>query len=154
MKESEIIAILAHELGHFKLGHIPARLSVAFGYLFIQMAILAWLITQPAWSDLFHLSIQQPALVLLATLLVWADLTFLLHPLTSLLSRRHEFQADAFAAQQTNAQDLITALTVLYRENASTLTPDAWYSYWHASHPPALQRIHALQHFASNAVPL
>ncbi len=137
----EIEAVLAHELGHFKHGHITQRLVLIAITSFIGFAALGWLSGQ-AWF--YHgLGISQasaPALLLLF-LFTAPYFTMLFHPLSTYWMRKHEFEADAFAARQTRAQPLIDALVKLYEENAATLTPDPWYSAYHDSHPPAPVRI-------------
>lgn len=141
---SEIEAVLAHELGHFKLRHIVKRIVWSFALSFAGLALLGWLVTQP-W---FFVGLNAPpldgepwglALVLFA--LVAPHFTFPLQPLASLASRRHEYQADRFAAEHARADDLVSALTKLYADNASTLTPDPLHSAFYDSHPPAALRI-------------
>jgi len=137
----EIEAVLAHELGHFKLKHIQKRLASTFALSFAALALLGWL----AGQDWFYngLGISQPSawMALLLFMLVMPVFSFFLQPLMSLLSRKHEFEADAYAVQQFSGSDLIHALVKMYRENASTLTPDPLYSAFHDSHPPAPVRI-------------
>ena len=138
---NEIEAVLAHELGHFKCRHIVKRMSMIALVLFIALAVLGQLIALPSF---YHgLGVTMPshhmALILFA---IGTPLCLgLLQPLFSLVSRRHEFEADDFAASQGHVNDLITALVNLYRENANTLTPDPLYSAFHDSHPPAPIRI-------------
>lgn len=146
---SEIEAVLAHELGHFKLKHIAKRLAMMFAASLVFFAALGWLATQ-VWfyqglgvDPLVHASNDGLALVLFV--LVLPVVTFPLAPLASRLSRKHEFEADAFAAQHTRAEDLASALVKLYEDNASTLTPDPLYSAFYDSHPPAALRIARLQ---------
>jgi STE24 endopeptidase len=141
LNDDELEAVLAHELGHFKKKHILKGMAISFATTFAGLAILAWLMK----ADWFYtgLGISQPSayIALLLFMLVMPVFTFMLQPLFSLMSRKNEFEADAFAAEQTNAGHLIQALVGLYRENASTLTPDPIYSSFYDSHPPAPVRI-------------
>jgi len=141
----EIEAVLAHELGHFKLKHIVKRIAVMFAISLVFLALLGYLKGQ-AW---FYTGLgvdpmlfgSNDAMALILFMLALPIFTFLLSPLSSLSSRKHEFEADAFAAQHTNAQDLVSALVKLYEDNASTLTPDPLHSAFYDSHPPASLRI-------------
>ncbi|KAF1852565.1 hypothetical protein Lal_00037299 [Lupinus albus] len=144
----EIEAVLAHELGHFKLKHIVKRVVVMFGLSLAFLALLGYLKGQ-AW---FYTGLgveplllgSNDAMALILFMLVLPIFTFLFSPLSSLSSRKHEFEADAFAAQHTDAQDLVSALVKLYEDNASTLTPDPLHSAFYDSHPPASLRIQHL----------
>jgi len=144
----EIEAVLAHELGHFKLKHIIKRIAVMFGISLALLALLGYLKTQ-AWFftglgvDPVHLPTND-AMALILFMLTLPVFTFLFSPLSSITSRKHEFEADAFAARYTNPQDLVSALVKLYEDNASTLTPDPLHSAFYDSHPPASVRIHQL----------
>ncbi len=145
---NEIEAVLAHELGHFKLKHVVKRIIVMFAASLAFLAVLGFLKTQ-TWfytglgvEPMMGASNDAMALILFA--LVLPVFSFLLSPLTSLSSRKHEFEADAFAAQHTNSQDLVSALVKLYEDNASTLTPDPLHSAFYDSHPPASVRINKL----------
>jgi STE24 endopeptidase len=141
LEPTEIEAVLAHELGHFRLRHIQQRLLTGMAMSLAALAILGWLSGQ----DWFYhsLGVHTPSgwMALLLFLLVMPAFTFILQPLLSRLSRRHEFEADDYAVQQSSGQHLVQALVKMYRENASTLTPDPLYSAWHDSHPPAPVRI-------------
>lgn len=143
----EIEAVLAHELGHFKLKHIIKRIVVIFSLSLILLALLGFLKTQ-AWFyaglGVNPISGASDAMALLLFMLALPVFTFLLSPLTSISSRKHEFEADAFAAKHANAQDLVSALVKLYEDNASTLTPDPIHSAFYDSHPPATIRINRL----------
>jgi STE24 endopeptidase len=148
LQPSEIEAVLAHELGHFKLKHIAKRLAFSFVASLAFLALLGWLITQ-SWfytglgvTPSLTGSNHGVALVLFA--LVLPVFTFVFAPVASLLSRRHEFEADAFAARHASAGDLVNALVKLYQDNASTLTPDPLHSAFYDSHPPASIRIQRL----------
>ncbi len=141
----EIEAVLAHELGHFKRHHVLINLAFSALMSLAGLALLGWL-SQQAWF--YHgLGVEHssPALALALFLLVTPVFTFFLHPLGAMLSRRHEFQADEFAAQQASARALISGLVKMYRDNAATLTPDPLYSGFYHSHPPASIRIRHLQ---------
>ncbi len=137
----ETEAVLAHELGHFKRKHILKRLLSMAIMTLLGFALLGWLKQQ----DWFYLGLgvhqADNALALLLFVLVIPVFTFLFQPVASWFSRKHEFEADDYASQQANGEDLITALVKLYRDNANTLTPDPVYSAFHHSHPPAPVRI-------------
>jgi STE24 endopeptidase len=145
---TEIEAVLAHELGHFKRKHIVKRMASMFTMSFITLALMGWVIDKP-W---FYTGLGMPeamvatgaphvAISLVLFFTVLPVFTFWTTPLASLISRKHEFEADAYAAAQTDARDLISALVKLYRDNASTLTPDPLHSAVYDSHPPAAIRI-------------
>ena len=141
----EIEAVLAHELGHFKRRHILKRVVATFAISFVGLWLLGWLSRQP-WFYQGLGATPQPgdALgghALLLFFLVMPVFSFLLQPLSSWLSRRHEFEADAFAAEQASASDLSRALVKLYEDNAATLTPDPVHSAFYDSHPPAAIRL-------------
>ncbi|HED39969.1 MAG TPA: M48 family peptidase [Chromatiales bacterium] len=141
LSPEEIEAVLAHELGHFKHGHIKKRLISMAAMSLAALALLGWLINQP-WF--FHgLGIETPSThtALMLFMLVMPVFTFFIGPIMSRMSRKHEFEADDFAAEHANAEDLIQALVKMYEENAATLTPDHLYSAFHDSHPPAPVRI-------------
>ena len=141
----EIEAVLAHELGHFKLRHIVKRITVMFAVSLAFLALLgflkeqAWFYTGLGVTPL--LGAPNDAMALLLFLLALPVFTFALSPLTSISSRKHEFEADAFAARHSNARDLVSALVKMYEDNASTLTPDPLHSTFYDSHPPASVRI-------------
>ena len=145
MEEQEVEAILAHELGHFHHQHIRKQMVISFMTTLLGLALLGYLITQ-TWF--FHgLGISQmsnhTALVLFS--LALPSFSFFITPISSSFSRKYEFEADAFAAKHTNADDLVSSLVKLYRDNASTLTPDRLYSAFHDSHPSASIRINHLR---------
>ena len=142
----EMEAVLAHELGHFKHRHVLKMMVRSFATTLLGLAVLGWL-SQQSW---FYAGLgvspmltqgSNHALALVLFMLVLPLPLFFLSPLGSALSRRQEFEADAYAAQQARASDLKTALLKLYRDNASTLTPDPWYVAFYYSHPPAGQRL-------------
>jgi STE24 endopeptidase len=137
----EIEAVLAHELGHFRRKHIRKRLILMMMMSLAGLALLGWLIQQ-SWF-FTALGIDQPSVhaALVLFLLVMPVFTFFIQPLMAFSMRKHEFEADEFAAEHAEAGKLIAALVKLYQENASTLTPDPLYSKFHDSHPPAPVRI-------------
>jgi STE24 endopeptidase len=137
----EIEAVLAHELGHFRLHHIRKRLLTGMLMSLAALALLGWLSGQDWFYQGLGIPTPSPWMALLLFLLVLPVFTFILQPLLSRLSRRHEFEADDYAVRQSSGADLAQALVKMYRENASTLTPDPLYSAWHDSHPPAPVRI-------------
>ncbi len=157
LQPEEIEAVLAHELGHFRLHHVTQRIATSLGLALLWLAILAWLQTQ----DWFPVSLGlKPrtdlpgnALTLILFALTMPLLTFVLAPLYSLLSRRNEFAADAFAARNASAPALARALVKLYKDNAATLTPDPLHSAFYDSHPPATIRIERLLACAPSAAP-
>jgi STE24 endopeptidase len=144
----EIEAVLAHELGHFKLKHIVKRILVMFAVSLAFMALLGYLKTQMWFFTGLGvdpmLGAGNDAMALILFMLVLPVFTFVFSPLTSISSRKHEFEADAFAAKHTNPRDLVAALVKLYEDNASTLTPDPLHSAFYDSHPPATLRINRL----------
>ncbi|MDW8335617.1 MAG: M48 family metallopeptidase [Tepidimonas sp.] len=149
LSPEQVEAVLAHEIGHARLHHIPRRLALlALGSL-VAWAALAWLARQP-WFY-FGLGVTpdlaggNAALALLLFLLVLPLVGTWVAPLAAALSRRDELAADAFAARHTSAAALAQALLALHRDNAATLTPDPWYVRFTYSHPPLLQRLQHLQ---------
>ena len=145
LDEHEVEAVLAHELGHFKRHHVVKRIAA----LFALSLVFLWLLGALANAAWFYAGLgvthigAGTALTLFA--LVLPVFTFILHPLTSITSRKHEYEADAFAASITGAQPVIAALTKLYKDNAATLTPDKWFSAFYDSHPPAPLRVARLK---------
>ncbi|MCE3604798.1 M48 family metallopeptidase [Massilia sp. P8910] len=148
LTQPEVEAVLAHELGHFKLRHNLKRMVVGSVVSLAFLALLGYLKNQ-AWFygglgfDPLP-GVPTDAVALLLFMLALPVFTFLFSPLTSISSRKHEFEADAFAATHTDARDLISALVKMYEENASTLTPDRLHSTFYDSHPPASIRIQQL----------
>jgi len=144
----EIEAVLAHELGHFRLHHVTKRLVSGLAVTLAWLALLGWLQTQdwfaPSLGVVTAPGIPGNAVDLVLFALVVPLFAFVLAPLQSALSRRHEFEADAFAARHVSAQSLVQALVKLYQDNASTLTPDPLHSAFYDSHPPAAIRINRL----------
>jgi STE24 endopeptidase len=137
----EIEAVLAHELGHFKHRHVIKRIALSGVLSLAFLWLLGQLIDQPWFFAGLGVGAGGTAMGLLLFSMVLPVFLFPLAPLTSAFSRKHEYEADAYAAKQTAAADLITALAKLYRDNAATLTPDPLHSLFHDSHPPASQRI-------------
>ena len=141
----EIEAVLAHELGHFKRRHVIKRIACTFATSFFFLWLLGFLLDQPWFYQGLNVTTPSPAMALILFFMVIPNFTFLLQPLSAMYSRRHEFEADQYAAQNASAADLISALVKLYKDNASTLTPDPLHSMFYDSHPPALARIGRLQ---------
>ncbi|MBT8544178.1 M48 family metallopeptidase [Polynucleobacter paneuropaeus] len=154
LNANEVEAVLAHELGHFKCNHIHKRLLFSFALSFGVFALLGWISTQ-VWfyEDLGVMPSMDGyngGLALALFMLVSPVFTFFFTPLGSLASRKHEYEADNFAASKSSASDLIAALVKLYQDNASTLTPDPIYTAFYSSHPPAPLRIANLQKSSAN----
>jgi STE24 endopeptidase len=145
LEPGEIEAVLAHELGHFKLHHIRRRLIVSALIGLAGLALLGWLAARPWFYTQLGLSGASDYGALLLFMFVAPAFTFFVTPLAASWSRRDEFAADEFAAQHTPADALMAALVKLYRDNATTLTPDAVHSRFYDSHPPALARIARLR---------
>ncbi|MDX9990367.1 MULTISPECIES: M48 family metallopeptidase [Thiothrix] len=141
---AQVEAVLAHELGHFKRKHIVKGMVLSMSMTLAGFAVLAWLMQQAWFYAAFGVQ-DSTYMALLLFLLVSPAFTFFIGPLMAWWSRKHEFEADAFAAEQSSSAELIAALVGLYKENASTLTPDPWYSAFYDSHPPAAIRIAHLQ---------
>lgn len=145
LDDSEIEAVLAHELGHFKRRHVIKRMTIMFAMSLLGLALLGWLMTQPWFYTGLGLSQGSTYGALMLFMMVGPIFSFFLQPLMAWGSRRHEFEADEYAVSQTNAQELINALVKMYKENAATLTPDPLHSVFYDSHPPAPVRIAHLQ---------
>ena len=148
LEPQEIEAVLAHELGHFKLRHIVKRVITLFALSLAFLALLGYLKGQ-AWlytglGVLPFMNASNDGMALILFMLVLPVFTFVLAPLGSITSRKHEFEADAFAAQHTDHRDLVSALVKMYEDNASTLTPDPLHSAFYDSHPPASVRVKRL----------
>ena len=141
LQGGEIEAVLAHELGHFKHRHVMKRIVLMFSLSLGFLAVLGQLMTADWFYRGLGVSTQNTALALILFFLVVPVFTFLLTPLSSLLSRRHEFEADRYAAEHASASELTNALVKLYEDNAATLTPDPLHSLFYDSHPPAALRI-------------
>lgn len=147
----EIDAVIAHELGHFKHGHTLFGVARGAATMLVMLAAVGWLAAQPWLLPQFGFEHQTAALSLIAAVMVLGVVTPLLDLLTNWLSRRHEFQADSFAADAVGARHLISALTKLTRDSAGTLTPDPLYALVHYSHPPVPVRVAHLRSLAAPA---
>lgn len=142
---AEVEAVLAHELGHYRHHHVWQRVGLLAVFSLAALYLLGVLIEQPWFYAGLGVSAHGTAVALILFSLTLPVFTFLVSPLLSYISRRHEYQADAYAAKQASAGDLISALVKLYRDNAATLTPDPLHSLFYDSHPPAALRIAQLQ---------
>ena len=145
---NEIEAVLAHELGHFKLNHVIQRIVVMFVISLGLLAVLGYLKNQVWFYQGLGvepmMAASNDAMALILFMFALPVFTFLFSPVLSITSRKNEFEADAFAAKHSNSQDLISALVKLYEDNASTLTPDPLHSAFYDSHPPASIRVQKL----------
>jgi len=148
LNPAEVEAVLAHELGHFKHKHVTQRMVMMFGFSLAALALLGWLAGQVGfYTELGvrpNLGAPNNALALLLFLLVVPVFSYFAQPLLAQLSRKHEFQADAYARAQASGADLASALVKLHEDNAATLTPDPVYVRFYYSHPPATERLAAL----------
>ncbi|WP_323030944.1 M48 family metallopeptidase [Brachymonas denitrificans] len=145
LQPDEVEAVLAHELGHFHFRHIAKRLIAMFALSLAAFALLGWLYNQ-VWfytglGVVPNMMSPNAALALILFMLVTPVFGYFLSPLMAQLSRKHEFEADAYAVRQTGNKALPDALLKLYEDNASTLTPDPLYVKWYYSHPPASERL-------------
>jgi STE24 endopeptidase len=145
---AEVEAVLAHELGHYRRHHVWKRIALLFALSLAMLWVLGRLIDAPWFYEGLNASAPGDAMGLLLFVLVLPVFTFFLQPLTSLVSRRHEFEADSYAAAHASAAELVRALVKLYQDNAATLTPDPLHSAFYDSHPPAARRIARLQALA------
>lgn len=148
LNPGEIEAVLAHELGHFKHRHVIKRIVISFAMSLAFLWLLGYLMEQRWFYEGLGVqvaNVPSTAMALLLFFLVMPVFTFLLQPISSIYSRKHEFEADAYAAQNSSADDLIHALVKLYQDNAATLTPDPLHSAFYDSHPPAAIRVAHLQ---------
>ncbi len=145
----EIEAVLAHELGHFKHHHVIKRIALMFLVSFLGLALLGWLKQQVWFYNGLGVTGTSDYMALLLFLLVSPVFLFLLRPLMAKYSRKNEFEADEYAAKHADARHLIEALVKLYRDNASTLTPDPLHSAFYDSHPPASIRVSRLAKFST-----
>jgi STE24 endopeptidase len=146
---AEVEAVLAHELGHFKLKHVPKRIVGLFVASLLALALLGWL-AQQQWFYVGlgvspNLAAPNDAVALLLLMFALPPFGFLVTPLASAWSRKHEFEADAFACTHASGHDLAQALVKLHEDNAGTLTPDPLYARFYYSHPPAAERLAALK---------
>lgn len=149
LNADEIEAVLAHELGHFKHHHVIKRIALMFFVSFVGLALLGWLINQPWFYSGLGITQMSNYMALILFLLVSPVFLFLLRPIMASYSRKNEFEADDYAAKHADAKYLIQSLVKLYRDNASTLTPDPLHSAFYDSHPPASIRISKLAAYTS-----
>jgi len=145
LNHEEIIAVLAHELGHFKHKHIIKQMVISFGITLVGLYIFSLLINNSWFYNGLNVTEINNATGLLLLFIITNLVSLPLAPLSSFMSRKNEFEADDFAKQHSNKNDLINGLVKLYRDNASTLTPDDWYVKFYYSHPPASVRIANLE---------
>jgi STE24 endopeptidase len=141
----QVEAVLAHELGHFKHKHIIQQMIISILMTLAGFAVLAWLMQQQWFYTGLGVEQSSTYMALMLFMIASPVFTFFIGPIMSWMSRKNEFEADAFAAKQSSAEELISALVSLYKENASTLTPDPVHSAFYDSHPPASIRIAHLQ---------
>ncbi len=148
LSPGEVEAVLAHELGHFHHKHVLQRLVGIFGSSLAGLALLGWLAGQSGFYAGLgvapNLGAPNDALALLLFMMALPPFVFFVSPLLSLLSRKHEFEADRYACAQADGRALASALLKLHEDNASTLSPDPLYVRFYYSHPPAAERLAAL----------
>jgi STE24 endopeptidase len=148
LSPGEVEAVLAHELGHFSHRHVQKRILGIFAFSLLGLALLGWLSGQGSFYEGLgaqpNLAAPNDALALLLFVLALPPFGFFVSPLLAHFSRRHEFEADAYACIQASGHDLANALLKLHEDNASTLTPDPLYVRFYYSHPPASERLAAL----------
>jgi len=149
LSHGEVEAVLAHELGHFKHKHVLKRMVMMFAMSLGGFALLGWLSRQLAFYTGLgvgpNFMAPNDALALLLLMMALPPVMFFISPVMAHFSRRDEYQADAYACQQSSGRDLANALIKLYKDNSSTLTPDPVYVRFHYSHPPASERLAAMQ---------
>ncbi len=141
LSPTQVEAVLAHELGHFKRKHVLKGMIASMTMTLVGFAVLAWLMKQEWFYNAFSIQQSSTYMALILFMLVSPAFTFFIGPIMARWSRKHEFEADEFAAKESNATELISALVSLYKKNAGTLTPDPLYSAFYDSHPPASIRI-------------
>ncbi len=151
LDHDEVEAVLAHELGHFRKHHVRKRLALSFAVSLVALAILGWLKDSPWFYASLGVPVPSNHMALLLFVLVSGVFTFWLTPAGAWLSRRHEYEADEYAAEQADADALVAALVKMYRDNATTLTPDPVHSGFYDSHPPAPRRVARLSALAARA---
>jgi STE24 endopeptidase len=145
LQPAEIEAVLAHELGHFRRRHVWKRVALMFAVSLGFLAILGGLIDKPWFYSALGVETRSTAIALALFFLVVPVFTYLFSPLAALYSRKHEYEADAYAVEHASGTDLVHALVKLYKDNAATLTPDPLHSAFYDSHPPASLRVARLQ---------
>jgi STE24 endopeptidase len=148
LSPDEVEAVLAHELGHYKLKHVAKRMAWTAAVSLAFLALLAWLASSPWFYEGLGVppALDRPGVALILFFIALPVFTFVLQPVSSLYSRKHEFEADAFATRNASAVAMTSALVKLYEDNAATLTPDPVHSAFYDSHPPAAVRIARLAH--------
>ncbi len=145
LQPAEVEAVLAHELGHYKLHHIVKGMALSWGFSFLLLFALGVLAGEPWFYHGLGIATATLPIALLLFMLVAPEFTFFLQPLLSLFSRKNEFEADRYAARHADAGELVQALVKLYHDNSATLTPDPLHSAYYDSHPPAATRIARLR---------
>ena len=145
LEPAQVEAVLAHELGHYKLRHIVKGMALSWGFSFLLLLVLGMVAAQPWFYEGLGVQTATLPLALLLFMLVVPEFTFFVQPLLSLFSRKNEYEADRYAAQNADARELVQALVRLYHDNSSTLTPDPLHSAYYDSHPPAAMRIARLR---------
>ncbi len=145
LEAAELEAVLAHELGHFAKRHVLKRIAMIFAGSLVVLSVLGALRNTPWFYSAFGIDTASTAMTFVLFFMIMPSFLFPIQPLSSLYSRRQEYEADAYAALHSKSSDLIHALVKLYKDNASTLTPDPLYSAFHDSHPPASLRIARLR---------
>jgi len=153
LSEDEVEAVLAHELGHFKRKHINKSLMLSAVISALGFALLAWLLRSEWFYSSLGVETASTHTALILFMMIMPAFTYFISPLLSAMSRKHEFEADEFAHSNSDYRALISALVNMYRDNASTLTPDPLHSMFYDSHPPASIRINHLQNIASSRSP-
>jgi STE24 endopeptidase len=141
----EVEAVLAHELGHYKLRHIVKGMALSWGLSFVLLALLGALAGRPWFHEGLGVETGTLPVALLLFLLVVPEFTFFVQPLLARVSRANEYAADRYAAANADAEELESALVKLYHDNSATLTPDPLHSAYYDSHPPAAMRINRLR---------
>ena len=145
LTHKEIEAVIAHELGHFKMNHVKKFMAIMITILFISLYVLGGLKDNPMFYAVLGVEIMSDAnFLMLFNFVLLNYLFFFIKPAMAFISRKNEYEADAYACLVAKGDDLKRSLTKLYRDNASTLTPDPLYSSFNHSHPPALMRIKAI----------
>jgi len=145
LEPAQVEAVLAHELGHYKLRHIVKGMALSWGFSFLLLLILGLVAGQPWFYQGLGVQTATLPVALALFMLVVPEFTFFVQPLLSLFSRKNEYEADRYAAENADARELVQALVRLYHDNSSTLTPDPLHSAYYDSHPPAAMRIARLR---------
>ena len=145
LQPGEVEAVLAHELGHYKLRHIVKGMALSWAFSFVLLLALGFLAGQPWFTEGLGMQTATMPAALLLFMLVVPEFTFFIQPLLSLFSRKNEYEADRYAARNADAGELVRALVKLYHDNSATLTPDPLHSAYYDSHPPAATRIARLR---------